>query len=137
MTVQMPSFRSLFLGLLFVSMCSVAQEASWETVGSAKARSTRQTITIPIPESFQSKNIKSIRLHVSKGDIKANYVRLTLNDGDKIDASIQRMIRSGNNSRIIPVEINGRTIKKVSLNYGLQSKETVLVSLQVQLANED
>ena len=137
----MLSFRyllsaALLVSTLFVSALTLAQEENWQTIGSTHVRSTAQMVTIPILKSFQSKNIKAIRFHASKGDIEIHYAKLILNDGDNINVSIQRMVRSGLNSRMIPVEIHGRVIKKVTLFYEVQRTDVVRIDLQAQISPE-
>lgn len=127
---------TLLISTLFVSTLTLAQEENWQTIGSTHVRSTAQMVTIPILKSFQSRNIKSIRFHASKGDITIHYAKLILDDGDNINVSIQRTVRSGLNSRIIPVEIHDRTIKKVTLFYKVHRTDVVRIDLQAQMSPE-
>ncbi|MET4696520.1 hypothetical protein [Endozoicomonas lisbonensis] len=128
---------TLLVSTLLASTLSLEQEENWQTIGTTHVRSTAQMVTIPILKSFQSSNIKSIRFHASKGDIEIRYAKLILNDGDNINVSIQRTVRSGLNSRIIPVEIHDRVIKKVILFYEVQRTDVVRIDLQAQISSED
>ena len=83
MMLKALNIPKLLLGVLLISTLflphalahALKKDDVWLTVGSAKARSTQQMISIPVPESEQSKNIKSIRFHVSKGNIKIHYAK--------------------------------------------------------------
>ncbi|UYM18669.1 hypothetical protein [Endozoicomonas euniceicola] len=137
MRIKVLDFSSLLLGTLLLSTLSLAQEDGWQTLDSVQARSTHQTINLLIPEAFQGKSIASIRFHAANGDIRMNYAKLFLNDGDNINFSIQRTVHAGHNSRMIPVKIGNRTLTKVSLFYRVQQKDNVRVTLQAQLSEEN
>ena len=142
MRIKILNFSSLLLGMLLLSTLSLgqevqeAQEVGWQTLDSAQARSTHQVINLLIPEALQGKSIASIRFHAANGDIRMNYAKLFLDDGDNINVSIQRTIHSDHNSRVIPVKIGNRTLTKISLFYRVQQKDNVRVTLQAQLSTQ-
>ena len=140
MRIKILNFSSLLLGALLLSTPSLGQEAQedgWQALDSAQARSTHQMINLLIPEAVQGKRIASIRFHAANGDIKMNYAKLFLDDGDNINVSIQKTIHSDHNSRVIPVKIGNRILTKISLFYRVQQKDNVRVTLQAQLATEN
>lgn len=130
--------RFLFLSLLFTSACAfaLALDNSWKTIGSGRVRATEQMVTIPVTQSFQREAIKSIRFHASQGDIKIRSAKLLLNDGESIDIGVQKLIRSRLNSRIIPLEINNRHLKKVIVYYELQGTDSARIILMAQLKKD-
>lgn len=129
-------FGMLF-GMLFVSTLAIALEGNWKTVGSVQVRGTGQMAAIPVLKSAQEKTINAVRFHAAKGDIKIRSAKLILSDGNTITLSIQKLIRSGLNSRIIPIKTNGRAIKKVTIFYEVKQAERARIDLMAEILPEE
>ena len=131
------SYRAFLFGLLFISTLTLALERNWKTVGSVQVRATGQMATIPVLMSFQEKPIKALRFHTAKGDVKIRSAKLQFTDGETVSISIQKLIRSGLNSRVIPIETNGRAIKKVTIFYEVHRTERARIDLMADVSSGD
>lgn len=123
-----------FISLLFISCGSsrkiVGLEEGWELLGDAKVNFIRDKDVIEV----NSRNMfTAIRFSVEGKDIHLNDLKIELANGDVLKPAVDEEIKAGEQSRIIELAADGRTLKNIEFKYRsrgsiFKGRATVLVA---------
>lgn len=111
---------SLFLSLAIISFScgstrnSIAVEEGWELLGETKAGFIRETDVINVNSRNQ---FTAIRFKVEGAEIKLSNLSVYFESGDKLSPAVDESIPAGQESRLIELAADGRTITKIDFQY--------------------
>lgn len=111
---------SLFIFLVVVSFScgstrnSIAVEEGWELLGETKAGFIRETDVINVNSRNQ---FTAIRFKVEGAEIKLSELAVFFESGDKLSPAVDESIAAGQESRLIELAADGRTISKIEFKY--------------------
>ncbi len=119
------TFRKLFTyallsSLVFISFScgstrnSIAVEEGWELLGETKAGFIRETDVINVTSRSQ---FTAIRFKVEGAEIKLSELAVYFESGDKLSPAVDENIPAGQESRLIELAADGRTITKIEFKY--------------------
>lgn len=113
--------RYLFIfSLIFVTIScgsstrTIAVEEGWELLGESKANFVRETDVINVNSRNQ---FTDIRFKVEKRDIKLSDLKITFDSGDRLQPAVDENIQAGQESKLIELAKDGRTITKIEFRY--------------------
>lgn len=129
---QQKLIQLLYCSLLMISSLVFAADEGWKKIGSAQVRATSEMVSIPVITAYQKQSFKAMRFHIRNGDIRIEYAKLIMDDGESVRLNIQKKVLSGHNSRAIPLEIKGRSIKKVIVYYQAERTEQMRLEVMAQ-----
>ena len=111
---------SLFIFLAAISFScgstrnSIAVEEGWELLGETKAGFIRETDVINVNSRNQ---FTAIRFKVEGAAIKPSELGVYFESGDKLSPAVDESIPAGQESRLIELAADGRTITKIEIKY--------------------
>jgi hypothetical protein len=112
---------SITLALAFLIVLPLSAQAAtdedWQRIGDAHVIATNDMVNIRIKEQAKNTPFKTLRFHVTHGDLKLRSAKVHMNDGHAINLSIQKLIKAGLSSRELTIPDHSRAIKKVVLYY--------------------
>ncbi|MEP7231401.1 MAG: hypothetical protein ABI691_14165 [Ginsengibacter sp.] len=119
------TFRKLFTyallsSLVFVSFScgstrnSISVEEGWELLGETKAGFIRETDVINVSSRNQ---FTAIRFKVEGAEIKLSELAVYFESGDKLSPAVDENIAAGQESRLIELAADGRSITKIEFKY--------------------
>ncbi len=115
------AFRfALFISLVIISFScgstrnSIAVEEGWELLGETKAGFIRETDVINVNSRTQ---FTAIRFKVEGAEIKLSELGVYFESGDKLSPAVDESIAAGQESRLIELAADGRTITKIDFKY--------------------
>ncbi|MGI9279405.1 MAG: hypothetical protein ACR2PX_07220 [Endozoicomonas sp.] len=103
------------LVLLFSMTLQAASDADWQRIGEKQIIPTDDTTTIRIISEAKYVPYKSIKFHITRGDLKIRSAKVHLSDGHVINLSIQKLIKVGLETRELAIPDHFRSIKKIVL----------------------
>ena len=112
--------HTLFILLVLISFScgstrnSIAVEEGWELLGETKAGFIRETDIINVTSRNQ---FTAIRFKVEGAEIKLSALGVFFESGDKLSPAIDETIPAGQESRLIDLAADGRTITKIEFKY--------------------
>ena len=112
--------HTLFILLILISFScgstrnSIAVEEGWELLGETKAGFIRETDIINVTSRNQ---FTAIRFKVEGAEIKLSALGVFFESGDKLSPAIDETIPAGQESRLIDLAADGRTITKIEFKY--------------------
>ena len=110
----------LFISLVVISFScgstrnSIAVEEGWELLGETKAGFIRETDVINVSSRNQ---FTAIRFKVEGAEIKLSQLGVYFESGDKLSPAVDESIPAGQESRLIELAADGRTITKIEFKY--------------------
>jgi hypothetical protein len=120
--------------VLSISSCfsprkSIAIEEGWELLGETKVNFVRDVDLIDVTSRNQ---FIGLRFKVEGRDVRLHELKVHFDNGDKLDPAIDLVILAGQESRIIELAREGRTIDKIEFKYRttgsvLEGRANVLV----------
>lgn len=111
---------TLFFSLVIISFScgstrnSIAVEEGWELLGETKAGFIRETDIINVNSRNQ---FTAIRFKVEGAEIKLSSLDVYFESGDRLSPAVDESIAAGQESRLIELAADGRTITKIELKY--------------------
>lgn len=134
-TLKRFSILSIFISLaiIFVSCGStrnsIAVEEGWDLLGETKAGFIRETDVINVNSRNQ---FTAIRFKVEGAEIKLSELAVFFESGDKLSPAVDESIAAGQESRMIELAADGRTISKIEFKYRtvgsiIKKKASILV----------
>ncbi len=126
---------SLIISLAIISFScgstrnSIAVEEGWELLGETKAGFIRETDIINVNSRNQ---FTAIRFRVEGAQIKLSELGVFFESGDKLSPAVDETIAAGQESRLIELAADGRTITKIEFKYRtvgsiIKKKATIVV----------
>ena len=126
---------ALFLSVAVISFScgstrnSIAVEEGWELLGETKAGFIRETDVINVNSRNQ---FTAIRFKVEGAEIKLSGLGVYFESGDKLSPAVDESIAAGQESRVIELAADGRTITKIDFKYRtigslIKKKASILV----------
>ena len=112
--------HTLFILLVLISFScgstrnSIAVEEGWELLGETKAGFIRETDVINVTSRNQ---FTAVRFKVEGAEIKLSALGVFFENGDKLSPAIDETIPAGQESRLIDLAADGRTITKIEFKY--------------------
>ncbi|MEO8570021.1 MAG: hypothetical protein ABI419_12810 [Ginsengibacter sp.] len=112
--------HTLFILLVLISFScgstrnSIAVEEGWELLGETKAGFIRETDVINVTSRSQ---FTAIRFKVEGAEIKLSALGVFFESGDKLSPAVDETIPAGQESRLIELAADGRTITKIEFKY--------------------
>ena len=112
--------HTLFILLILISFScgstrnSIAVEEGWELLGETKAGFIRETDVINVTSRNQ---FTAVRFKVEGAEIKLSALGVFFESGDKLSPAIDETIPAGQESRLIDLAADGRTITKIEFKY--------------------
>ena len=108
----------VLIASFFLSLSAFAgSDTHWQTIGSTHITASSEMTTIQIHPKAKDTIWKSIKLRISKGDVKVRKLKLLMSDNQVVMLDVQKLIKAGLSSRVLKVPDRGRTIKKVTVFY--------------------
>ncbi|MEO6636804.1 MAG: hypothetical protein ABIN25_00920 [Ginsengibacter sp.] len=119
------TFKNFFKATLFTSLViisfscgstrnSIAVEEGWELLGETKAGFIRETDVINVNSRNQ---FTALRFKVEGAEIKLSQLDVYFESGDRLSPAVDESIAAGQESRLIELAADGRTITKVEFKY--------------------
>ena len=119
------TFRKVFKHTLFILLVlisfscgstrnSIAVEEGWELLGETRAGFIRETDVINVTSRNQ---FTAVRFKVEGAEIKLSALGVFFENGDKLSPAIDETIPAGQESRLIDLAADGRTITKIEFKY--------------------
>ena len=111
---------TLFFGLIIISFScgssrnSIAVEEGWELLGETKAGFIRETNVINVNSRNQ---FTALRFKVEGAEIKLSALDVYFESGDRLSPAVDESISAGQESRLIELAADGRTIKKIEFRF--------------------
>ncbi len=111
---------TLFISLIITSFScgstrnSIAVEEGWEILGETKAGFIRETDVINVTSRNQ---FTAIRFKVEYAQIKLSALDVYFENGDKLSPAVDESIAAGQESRLIELAADGRSITKIEFRY--------------------
>lgn len=107
------------IGLFAIASCgssrrTLAIEEGWEFIGESKVNFVRDRDRI---EVNSSNKFTAIRFRVEDRDIRLNELKITFENGDKLEPAIDEVIAADQFSRDIQVATDGRYIDRIEFRY--------------------
>jgi hypothetical protein len=134
----LPAIVLLTVGLLTVLLfnsCtstrrSIGIEEGWELLSEKKVNFVRDKDEITV-ENRRNK-FTAIRFAVEDREVQINELKIYFDNGDKLEPSLDEVIRANQSSRVIELARDGRYIDKIEFKYRttgniLDGRATVLV----------
>ncbi|WP_062261582.1 hypothetical protein [Endozoicomonas arenosclerae] len=119
MRLQTPvRFYQAFLAglvLLFSMTLQAASEGDWQRIGEKQIIPTDDTVTVRVISEAKNVPFKSLKFHITRGNLKIRSAKVHLSDGHVINLSIQKKIMAGLETRDFPIPDHYRSIKKIVL----------------------
>lgn len=112
--------HTLFISFVLISFScgstrnSIAVEEGWELLGETKAGFIRETDVINVNSRNQ---FTAIRFKVEGAEIKLSELGVFFESGDKLSPAVDETIPAGQESRLIELAADGRTITKIEFKY--------------------
>jgi hypothetical protein len=108
-----------FLTLVFASSCfttrrSIAVEEGWELLGEEKVNFVRDADELVVTSRNQ---FTAIRFLVEQREVRINDLTVHFQNGDKLEPAIDFVVPADQNSRVIELAADGRTISKIAFRY--------------------
>ena len=117
--VQTPSLILVFALLLwsscFTTRRSIPIEEGWELLGERKVNfliRDNDEIQVASRSLFTA-----IQFQVEDRDIKLSNLKVTFENGDKLEPSLDEEVRANQKSRVIELAKDGRVISKIQFKY--------------------
>ncbi len=111
---------TLFISLIIISFScgstrnSIAVEEGWDLLGETKAGFIRETDVINVNSRNQ---FTAIRFKVEGAQIKLSALNVYFENGDKLSPAIDENLAAGQESKLIELAADGRTITKIEIKY--------------------
>lgn len=111
---------TLFFSLVIISFScgstrnSIAVEEGWELLGETKAGFIRETDVINVNSRNQ---FTALRFKVEGAEIKLSALDVYFESGDKLSPAVDESIAADQESRLIELAADGRTITKIEFKY--------------------
>ncbi|MDQ6761368.1 MAG: hypothetical protein M3015_01935 [Bacteroidota bacterium] len=111
---------SLFISLVIISFScgstrnSIAVEEGWELLGETKAGFIRETDVINVNSRNQ---FTALRFKVEGAEIKLSELAVFFDSGDKLSPAVDESLAAGQESKLIELAADGRTITKIEFKY--------------------
>ena len=133
------SKKVLLFGLLLVSVISITScfttrrsipiEEGWELLGEQKVNFVRDKDELDVVSRNQFTEIK---FRVEGREVRLHDLKIYFDNGDKLEPSLDEVIRANQSSRVIELARDGRYIDKIEFKYRttgniLDGRATVLV----------
>ncbi|MDQ6889072.1 MAG: hypothetical protein M3Z56_02150 [Bacteroidota bacterium] len=108
---------------------SIAVEEGWDLLGETKAGFIRETDVINVNSRNQ---FTAIRFKVEGHGIKLSDLSIYFDNGDKLSPAVDETLAAGQESKLIELAADGRTISKIEFRYRtdgsiLKGKARILV----------
>ncbi|KEQ16392.1 hypothetical protein [Endozoicomonas numazuensis] len=120
MRLQTPTrlYQSLLatLVLVFSMTLQAASDGDWQRIGEKQIIPTDDTTTIRIAAEAKTIPYKTLKFHVTRGNLKIRSAKVHMSDGHVIKLSVQKLILAGLETREFPIPDHYRSIKKIVLN---------------------
>jgi hypothetical protein len=114
-------FRTILWVTIFFVIAScgssrrtLAIEEGWEFIGESKVNFLRDRDKI---EVNSSNKFTDIRFRVEDRDIRLNELKITFENGDKLEPAIDEVITADQYSRDIQIATDGRYIDRIEFRY--------------------
>ena len=109
----------ILLGILVLSSCgssrrTLAIEEGWEFIGESKVNFVRDRDDIEVNSSSK---FTAIRFRVEDKEVRINELKITFENGDKLEPSIDEVIAADQFSRDIVIATDGRFIDRIEFRY--------------------
>jgi hypothetical protein len=109
------SFFTLTLGSsCFTTRRSIAVEEGWELLGEEKVNFVRDADELVVTSRNQ---FTAIRFLVEQREVSINHLTIHFQNGDKLEPAIDFVVPADQNSRVIELAADGRTISKIAFRY--------------------
>lgn len=102
------------LSSCFSSRRAIAVEEGWELLGEEKVNFVRDTDEMIITSKNQ---FTDIRFRVEDREVVINELKVHYASGDKLEPNIDFIIPANQDSRVIELARDGRTISKIEFRY--------------------
>ena len=114
-------FRIILLAIGFFALAScgsarrtLAIEEGWEFIGESKVNFVRDRDDIEVNSSSK---FTAIRFRVEDREIRMNELKITFENGDKLEPAIDEVIGADQFSRDIQIATDGRFIDRIEFRY--------------------
>jgi len=97
----------------------VGQEEGWKLLGFEKVNH------LPEKDVFKlssTEKFTALRLFVKERDVEIKYVKITLINGDVLQPSIEKVIKSDDRSRVVDLGAEGRQLDSIEIRYSASGK---------------
>jgi hypothetical protein len=109
----------LVIGFFAIASCgssrrTLAIEEGWEFIGESKVNFVRDRDAV---EVNSSNKFTAIRFRVEDREIRMNELKITFENGDKLEPAIDEVIAADQFSRDIQIATDGRFIDRIEFRY--------------------
>lgn len=111
---------TLFFSVVIVSFScgstrnSIAVEEGWELLGETKAGFIRETDVVNVNSRNQ---FTALRFKVEGAEIKLSALDVYFESGDRLSPAVDESLAAGQESRLIELAADGRSITKIEFKY--------------------
>ncbi|WP_252177507.1 hypothetical protein [Endozoicomonas sp. 4G] len=103
------------LVLLLSMILQAAASGEWQKIGEKQVLPSEDTVNIKISSQARKMPYKALKFHITQGDLKIRSGKVYMSDGQVINLSIQKRVRSGMETREFPIPAHNRSIQKIML----------------------
>jgi len=121
---RMTTLRGLFwfmlalISVTIIGACtstrSIAIEEGWELLAERKVNFVRDKDEIEVQSSNQ---FTAVKFRVEDKDVRINDLVIVFDNGDKLEPSLDVIIGAGQESKLIELAREGRSIEKIRFKY--------------------
>ena len=108
----------IFLTILNVSCApprrSIAIEEGWDLLGEKKVDFVRSTDVIEVHSSYK---FTAIRFKVEKHEVRLTGLKITYQNGDKLEPALDEILPADQYSREIELSQDGKFVNKIEFKY--------------------
>ena len=109
----------VFILILTVISCgpsrrSIAIEEGWDLLGERKVNFVKDKDVLEVHSSYK---LTAIRFKVEGHDIRLNGVKITFQNGDKLEPSLDDVISADQYSREIELSMDGKFVNTIQFKY--------------------
>ncbi len=112
--VLFTAFMVITISGCFTSRRSISVEEGWELLGEEKVNFVRDKDEIIVTSRNQ---FTDIRFRVEEREVRINELKIYFQNGDKLEPSIDLVVPANQDSRLIELTRDGRTISKIEFRY--------------------
>ena len=116
-------FKEIFAAILLVTILnvscspprrSISIEEGWDLLGEKKVDFVRSTDVMEIHSSYK---FTAIRFKVEKHDVRLSELKITYQNGDKLQPALDEILPADQYSREIELSQDGKFVNKIEFKY--------------------
>jgi hypothetical protein len=118
-----PMIRKILTAIIFLMIInvscaparrSISVEEGWDLLGEKKVDFVKSTDVIEVHSSYK---FTAIRFKVEKHEVRLNGLKITYQNGDKLEPSLDDILPADQYSREIELATDGKMVYKIEFTY--------------------